>query len=203
MPKSGISTKENILNCAESLVLSYGFAGASIDRVIGKAGITKGTFFYHFKNKADLAKTLIHRFHKKDQKVFGELMARAERLSSEPLQQFQIFVGLMAEMFDQLTEPFPGCLFAAYVYQRQQFEDEVMCVCSNAMLDWRAMFGAKIRAILEKHEPRQPIDADSLADLFTSVLEGALLISKTMKDPKLVAPQLEHYRKYLTALFQD
>ena len=201
MPKSGVQTRENILDHAEALVLSYGFAGTSIDKVIAKAGITKGAFFYHFKNKTDLAKSLIERFHKKDMAVLRPFMFRAEKLSHDPLQQLLIFVGLLSEMFDQLTEPFPGCLHAAYVYQSRQFNEEIMCVCSNAMLDWRVLIGDKIRAILEKYPPRQPVDADSLADLLISILEGSVLLSKTLNDPKVVAPTLHHFRNYLTLLF--
>lgn len=201
MPKSGVQTRENILDHAESLVLGYGFAGASIDKVIEKAGITKGAFFYHFKNKNDLAKALIERFHKNDMAVLRPFMVRAERLSHDPLQQLLIFVGLLAERFDRLTEPFPGCLHAAYVYQSRQFSEEIMCVCSDAMLKWRAMFADKIRVILEKYQPRQSVDADSLADLLISILEGSILLSKALNDPKVVAPTFHHFRNYLTLLF--
>lgn len=202
MPKSGVETRESILNNAEALVLSHGFAGASIDKVIAKAGITKGTFFYHFKSKRELAKILIERFHSKDMDQFNRLMKRAETLSEDPLQQLIIFVGLLEDMLDQLNEPFPGCLFASYVYQSEQFDEEIMCVCSQAMVDWREMFAIKIRQAIEFHQPDQKVDADSVADLLTCIFEGALLISKTLKDPKLVAPQLAHYRKYLECLFK-
>ena len=202
MPKSGIETRESILNAAEALVLSHGFAGASIDKVIAGAGITKGTFFYHFKSKRELAKILIERFHSKDMDQFGRFMSRAEKINSDPLQQLFIFVGLLEDMLDQLNEPFPGCLFASYVYQSEQFDEEIMCVCSKAMVDWRTMFGIKIHKAIEFHQPVQKVDADSLADLLTCILEGAILISKTLNDPKLVAPQLAHYRKYLECLFK-
>ncbi|NIQ03604.1 MAG: TetR family transcriptional regulator [Nitrospinaceae bacterium] len=202
MPKSGVPTREKILDIAESLVLSHGFAGASIDKVIGKAGITKGTFFYHFKNKRELAKILIERFHDKDMDQFRRFMKRAETLSEDPLQQLIIFVGLLEDMLDSLEEPFPGCLFASYAYQSEQFDDEIMCVCSSAMVDWRTLFGDKIKKAIEIHQPGQEVDADSLADLLTCILEGALLISKTLDDVKIAAPQLAHYRKYLECLFK-
>ncbi|GJL78919.1 MAG: TetR family transcriptional regulator [Nitrospinaceae bacterium] len=201
MPKSGVQTRENILDQAEALILSHGFAGTSIDKVIEKAGITKGAFFYHFKNKTDLAKSLIERFHKKDMAVLRPFMFRAERLSHDPLQQLLIFVGLLSERFDRMTEPFPGCLHAAYVYQSQQFNEEIMGVCTNAMLVWRDLFGDKIRAILEKYQPSQPVDADTLADLLIAILEGSMLLSKTRNDPKVIAPAFNHFRNYLTLLF--
>lgn len=202
MPKSGVETREKILDIAESMVLSHGFAGTSIDKVIDQAGITKGAFFYHFKSKRELAKVLIERFHEKDLDQFSRFMRRAETLSEDPLQQLIIFVGLLEDMLDSLKEPFPGCLFASYAYQSEQFDDEIMCVCSDAMVDWRTMFGEKIKKSIEVHQPVQEIDADSLADLLTCILEGALLISKTLDNVKIAAPQLAHYRKYLECLFK-
>ena len=56
MPRSGEATRRNILDAAQGLILQHGFAGASIDRIIGDAEITKGAFFHHFPNKATLAK---------------------------------------------------------------------------------------------------------------------------------------------------
>jgi len=203
MPKSGAPTKEKILNTAESLVLDYGFAGTSVDKVIAKAGITKGTFFYHFKTKADLAKALIERFHKKEQATFDQFMNRAEKLSRDPLQQFLIFIGLFEELLDQMDEPYPGCLFASYLYQSQAFDEETICFCTDVMLGWRKFCGDKIRQIIETRQPRRPVTADSLADMFVCILEGTLLLSKALGDAKLAGPQLEHYRQYIELLFED
>ena len=112
-------------------------------------------------------------------------------------------MGLLGEMFDELAEPFPGCLFASYVYQSQQFDDEIMCFCSDAMKEWRALLSGKISQAVSRHSPGKDVDADALADLWTCIFEGALLLSKTMNDPKLVAPQFEHYRRHLQLLFAE
>ena len=203
MPKSGAVTREKILEVAESLVLSYGFAGASIDKVIEQAGITKGTFFYHFKNKQEMAKTLIERFHSKDMAMFTQFMTRAEKVTEDPLQQLLLLVSFLEEMLDELTEPYPGCLFASYVYQSQQFDEDTLAVCSRAMTDWREMYSEKLREAVKKYPPKVEINPDELADLLTTILEGAMLLSKTMGDAKLLAPQLAHYRNYLQLLFSN
>ena len=52
-------------------------------------------------------------------------LARARKLSDDPLQQFQIFIRLYEELFEDLSEPFAGCLMASYVYELQQFDDEL------------------------------------------------------------------------------
>ncbi len=62
MPKNGEATKTRILDAAEALIMGHGLAGTSIDMVLEKAGITKGAFFYHFKTKSDLARSLVQRY---------------------------------------------------------------------------------------------------------------------------------------------
>ena len=47
-----------------------------------------------------------------------------------------------------------------------------------------------------------PVDIDSLADMFTVILEGAFVTSKALKEPKLTANQLRHYKNYLMFLLQ-
>ncbi|MEL7372900.1 MAG: helix-turn-helix domain-containing protein, partial [Pseudomonadota bacterium] len=73
MPTKGERTRESILSTAESLILSNGYSGTSIDQIIGESGITKGGFFYHFDGKNDLAKHLVMRYLEQDEVFFNGL----------------------------------------------------------------------------------------------------------------------------------
>ena len=54
--RKGGDTKERLLEAAEAAVLEKGFAGTSIEELIAAVGITKNGFFYHFKDKNELAR---------------------------------------------------------------------------------------------------------------------------------------------------
>ena len=203
MPRDGSATREKILLAALDLVLLNGFAATSIDAVIEKTGLTKGAFFYHFKSKSDLAMALVRKFAEDDKKVLDDTRARADKLSRDPLQQILIFISLFVEMFEPLDEPYPGCLFASYCYESGLFDDEVKQVCANAILSWRDYLGGKIREIMQSQTPQFEVDADNLADMFTTVIEGAFVMSKTLNEPKIVAQHLQHFRNYLELLFSN
>jgi TetR/AcrR family transcriptional repressor of nem operon len=194
------NTRERILDAAQALILNHGFAGTSIDMVLEQTSLTKGAFFYYFKSKSDLAHALIERYAQNDHRVMTESIARAERLSRDPLQQVLILVGLFSEMFEGLAEPYM-CLFASYVYENELMTDDIRAITANSMLAWRQALSAKLREAAAKYRPRLDVDADSLADLFNSVLEGAFVMSKTLNDPGLIAQQIRHYRNYLELLF--
>ncbi|MCG8100497.1 MAG: TetR/AcrR family transcriptional regulator, partial [Candidatus Thiodiazotropha taylori] len=67
MPRDGTITRNKIMDVAQQMVLNVGLTGTSVDKVIDEAGVTKGTFFYHFKTKHDLAAALIERYADQDQ----------------------------------------------------------------------------------------------------------------------------------------
>lgn len=64
-----------------------------MDEIIASAGTTKGGFFHHFPTKQALARGLVERYVADDMELLEALMARAERLSDDPLQQLLLFVG--------------------------------------------------------------------------------------------------------------
>lgn len=201
MPRDGRDTPSVIMDAAESLILEQGFAGSSIEDIIARAGVTKGTFFYHFDTKADLAYALVKRFAALDRATLDGNMARAEGLSRDPLQQFLIFIGLMREMMEGLAEPYPGCLYAAYIYESELFDARTMKVVRNALQGWREVLAPKVRQIVKRYPPRRPVSPESLADMLTVTFEGAFIVSKVMDEPDLVAEQLDHFRDYVEFLF--
>ncbi|MBT5943436.1 MAG: TetR/AcrR family transcriptional regulator [Rhodospirillaceae bacterium] len=201
MPRDGTITRDKILDTAEALILDQGYSATSIDKLINAVGVTKGAFFYHFDNKAALAYTLVERFAKADLSLREEFRARAAKLSRDPLQQLLIFIGLYEELMEGFDEPYPGCLFASYLYEANLFDDRTMQVIDDTYRDWRVTLGGMIDTVAETHAPKLPVDTADLADMFTGTIEGAFIMSKTLKEPKLVAAQIGLYRDFIELLF--
>lgn len=203
MPRDGSITRNKIMDVAQQMVLDVGLSGTSIERVIEAADVTKGTFFYHFNTKHDLAAALIERYADADEHHFFDAMEKSEQLSRDPLQQLLIFVGLFIEMTEQLEEPFPGCLYASYCYQSGAISDDVMSQVKRMMHFWRERLVEKIKAVTVDHPPRIPIEHHQVADHLLTTFEGAFILSKVMKEPKLAAEQLVQCRNYLELLFRQ
>ena len=196
------NTRGKLLDAAEKLVNHQGFSATSIDQINAAVGVTKGTFFYHFKTKQDLARALIDRFAAADGELLRSNMERAEKLSEDPLQQVLIFTGLMlevAERLDSTTQP--GCLYATYCFESGLFSDETKAVTAGAILKWRSALSEKLRAIVKMHPPRKPVDIESLADMLTTLFEGAFVLARTLEEKSTFRDQVQHYRTYLKLLF--
>lgn len=203
MARDGTATRTALMDAAEKLILETGFQAASVDRIIEGAGVTKGTFFYHFDGKADLARALVDRFAEADLGHLEDAMARAEKLTRDPVQQLLVFVGLFQEQAETLTEPYPGCLFGSYCYEAGLFDEATHEIIRSTMRIWRDRLGARLRAAIAARPPRHDVDPDSLADMMTVVFEGAFILSKTLKQADVLAAQVGHYRNYLELLFEE
>jgi len=201
MAGKGDDTRKRILDAAQDMILARGYAGMSIDRLISSLGLTKGAFFHHFKNKQQLAQTLIRRYADEGMSLFMTSLERARRLSDDPLQQFLIIIGLYEELFDRLTEPYPGCLLASYVYELQQFNADMRDVINQEFLLSRTELGRLIGLIIARYPPRAEVDPVSLADGFMSVFEGAFILSKSLGEAQITVQQLRHYKTYIELLF--
>jgi TetR/AcrR family transcriptional repressor of nem operon len=189
------------MDVAQSMVLDVGLSGTSVEKVIVQAGVTKGAFFYHFKTKHDLAAALIERYADQDEHHFADAMSKAEQLARDPLQQLLIFLGLFIEMTEQLEEPFPGCLYASYCYQSGAISAKSMAQVERMMHFWREKLSAKIKAVAALHPPRIPVEHHQVADHVLTTFEGAFILSKLMKEPKLASEQLIQCRNYVELLF--
>lgn len=201
MPRDGSATRLKIMDTAQQMVLDVGLSGTSIEKVIDKAGVTKGTFFYHFKTKHDLAAALITRYAEDDRHHYNDFMEKAEQLARDPLQQLLIFVGLFIEMTEQLEEPFPGCLYASYCYQSGAISPDVMAQIEDMMRFWRERLGEKIEQASELHAPTIPVETHQVADHVLTTFEGAFILSKVLREPKLASEQLIQCRNYLELLY--
>ena len=195
-------TRERILDAAQALILDHGYGSTTVDAVVNRAGITKGAFFHHFGSKADLARALVERYALLDKQHLEQQMERAAKLASDPLQQVLILIALYEEEFESLAEPFPGCLFASYIYENKLFDEGTIAVLRESTLMWRAVAKQMLERVAAVHHPRVPVDMESLADLFYALTEGSFIMTKTLGDKTLLARHTRHLRTYLELVFE-
>nr|WP_170331351.1 TetR/AcrR family transcriptional regulator [Ruegeria arenilitoris] len=186
---------------AEAAILAKGFSATSIDELIAEVGISKSGFFYHFRDKTNLARALLERYIEQDGLVFDNVFAEADELSEDPLHSFLIALKLLAKVFSDLPNGHPGCIVASVCYHEQLFDQEVRNINAKAVLSWRARFRERIDKIAERYEPRINVDLDDLADMLSAVGDGGIILSRVMGDRTLLPKQLLLYRDFIRLVF--
>lgn len=197
----GAQTRERLLDIAEAAILEKGFSGTSIDELIAEAGLTKSGFFYHFSDKNDLARALMDRFIARDTAIFDEIFDRAAELQEDPLHAFLVAMKLTAEMMADLPGLHPGCLVATMTLHERQYDSEVRRKATQTYLGWRARFVGHLTAIAERYPPKVEIDLETLADMFTCVVDGGIIMSRGVNDPGVLTRQIMAYRTFVRAVF--
>ncbi|MCA8928383.1 MAG: TetR/AcrR family transcriptional regulator [Alphaproteobacteria bacterium] len=201
--RKGQATKNRVMDIAEAAILAKGYGATSIEEIIEEAGITKSGFFYHFPDKRALALALLDRYIDREDAFFDALFDRAEELHDDPLHAFLIALKLFSEMMADLPTGHPGCLIATYCYNERLFDRAFQRISQEAMLTWRARFRQMLDRIAETYEMADAVDLDHVADMVSSMVEGGIVASKTLHDPRILPQQILLLRSYIKLLFVD
>jgi AcrR family transcriptional regulator len=200
-PRDGGDTRERILDAAEAAVLEKGFAATSIDELIATVGITKSGFFYHFKDKGEMAKALLERYIERENAMFDDLFARADELNEDPLHGFLVGLKMLAELMSDLPGGHPGCLIASYCYQDRLFDKDVRDLNAAAVLAWRRRFKQRLELIATRYTPRVPVDLGDVADMLPVIADGGIILSRVVQDKAALPRQVMLYRDFVRTIF--
>jgi TetR/AcrR family transcriptional regulator, transcriptional repressor for nem operon len=199
--RKGARTRERILDLAYDAIIQKGFAATSIEELVEAAGITKGGFFYHFKDKNDLARQLLERYLIENEAILEQLEARARELSEDPLHAFLVFLKLYAEMVREVIARHPGCIVSTLTYQDRLFDETVVRLNREGMLAWRRRFLHWLEEIIAVHPPRIEVDLVDLADQMTVVADGSIIMQRALADPALFERQALLHRTMVRQIF--
>lgn len=199
--RKGEATRERILEIAQASVLAKGFGATSIDEIIAEAGLTKSGFFYHFRDKNELAREMLRRYVAENDRVFDDVFARGRQLADDPLQAFLIGLRLLGEVLRDLPNGHPGCLVASICYQERLFDREVRELNAQSVKSWNARFLKYLQEISATRPMQEPVDLSALANMLSCTIDGAIIMSKVLKDPGELERQVLAYRTFIKLVF--
>lgn len=194
-------TRTRILDYVETSVLQKGFEATSIDEIVATVGISKGGFFYHFKDKTALAQALLERYIAAEERLYDDLFGRARDLDEDPLHAMLIGLKLLAELLDDMPGGHPGCVIAATAYHDRLFDKGVRDLNRDAILGWRRRFRGMFQEIAAVYPPKVEVDLDALGDMVSGVVEGALILERALGETGTVSAQILQLRTYIALLF--
>ena len=200
-PRRVSDTRERILELAEASVLDKGFAATSIEELIAGAGITKSGFFYHFRDKRELARALMLRYIAHNDAVLDDIFLRADELNEDPLHGFLVALRLFAEMMADLPATHPGCLVASFCYQDRLFDREVHELTRTGVRSWRKLFLDRLEKIAGRYPPKLDLALEDLADMANTLVDGGIIMSRVLVDKTILPRQILLYREFIRAVF--
>jgi len=161
---SQLSTKEKLAVSAFELVASKGFQGVNLDKIAAKAGVTKGSLYFHYKSKKELLLEVCNYYYQN----WMNRMSVVNSIDTDPVNKLRRFLLLLTEqcLFDEKNRLFTSEIFI-YAYTDNDFRkswadfyEQVCLFCTELIEIAVAKNATKIES------PRQS------AELVLSTVEG-------------------------------
>lgn len=190
--------KDAILDSAQAVILEKGFTAATIDEICARAGVTKGSFFHYFKNKEHLGTEVLDRYA---QTTGQSLMAFVDRCGPDPRDRL---LGYIDAVIQACQDPnTQGCLVGTMTQELHATNPRITCCCGHKFNEMRQVLLRELEGAQAKYGSTEDEDVDlpGLADLFLATLQGGLILMKATGDRQAVPRVLQHYRRYVSELF--
>lgn len=194
---AGSETRERLVEVAVKLMLEKGYTATSVDEICETAKLTKGSFFHYFESKEDMGKAAVKFFYGRMQGMMAQCDFMKE---TDPLKRIYGYIDSMIGCFQDPDAP-KCCLIGNFTQELSATHPEILELCAECFEDGTGHLKEWLTEAKAKYAPRSNLDTGALADYFTSLAQGSILLYKATKDRKLFARNLGLYKQYLKTLF--
>lgn len=189
-------SKARLLDAALHVIRAKGYEATTVDDICAEAGLTKGSFFHHFKGKEELAVAAAAHFGAMADGVFGTAPYQSE---TDPLKRVLGYVEFRAGMMRGDIADFT-CLLGTMVQETYDTHPAIRTACDQHISAHARMVAGEIAKAKQKYAPDAAWSAESLAYFTQAVIQGAFILAKAKNKPKAAADAMGHLRRYLEAL---
>lgn len=191
-------SKEKILNAALRVIRAKGYGAARIEDICEAAGLTKGSFFHHFKGKEDLAIAAVDHWSATTGKLFE---SAPYHLHDDPLDRVLGYIDFRKTLLRGKVPEFT-CLVGTMVQEVYDTDPAIRAACDRSISGHAAKIEDDIADAMQRHGIQADWTAKSLALHTQAVLQGAFILAKARNGPSIAAESVEHLHRYIELLFR-
>ncbi|WP_420418955.1 TetR/AcrR family transcriptional regulator [Pacificispira sp.] len=195
------TSKEKLLDAALTVIRTKGYSATSVDELCSAAGVTKGAFFHHFKNKDELGVAAADYWSE----VTGALFVDAPYHDlDDPLDRILAYVDFRKELLQGRVPEFT-CLVGTMVQETYETAPSIREACQRSITSHAEKLEADIQAAIDQRGLTPDWSARSLALHTQAVLQGAFILAKAEGGAdsavEIAAESVDHLRRYIELVF--
>ncbi len=192
------ASKARLLEAAADLIQMKGYAATTVDDICHRAGVTKGSFFHHFKTKDQLAVAAAAHW---SAAIAAALAAAQHRRARDPLERLLGWVDFQLGLLS--AEP-PGyaCLLGMLSQETYATHPEIRAACDQEFTSQVAALMLDIDAAKQRYTPAASWSAESIGYFMQALLQGSFVFAKAKSSTEIARANLALLRDYLQALFR-
>ena len=190
-------SKTRLLDAALQVVRAKGYAATTVEDICVVAGVTKGSFFHHFKSKDELALAAVAYWNERT----GSFFAAADyRHGLDPLDRLFGYIAFREAIL--VGEPADyTCLLGTLVQEIYATHPTIRAACDEGMSAHIAELTRDLEAAKARYAPAATWTPESVGYFIQAVLQGAFIFAKAKHTADVVRGSLDHLRRYLEHLF--
>lgn len=189
------ATRLNILQKAFELVYKNGYRTTSVDEIIATTQVTKGAFFYHFKNKDEMGIAMINEVMYPG--LYNDMVIPLVN-SSEPITE--IYASMHALL---LENPFfivkYGCPAINLVEEMASYNDTFKAALGRLTSQWQEAIATALEKGKTAGKIRQDVDTAQVAQFILSGYGGIRNLGK-IYGKEIYTGHLNQLKNYLDNL---
>jgi len=191
--------RQKLLEAALSLVRTKGYAATTVDDICAAAGLTKGAFFHHFRNKEALGIAVADYWSE----MTGAFFAAAPyHKYQDPLDRVLGYIDFRKAILTGKVPEFT-CLVGTMVQEVYETCPAIRKACDASISGHAAKVEVDIAEAIRRHGIRAKWTAGSLALHTQAVLQGAFILAKAKGGAAVAGESTDHLRRYIELLFQS
>lgn len=194
--KKAEATRHSILQKAFELIYVNGYQTTSIDDIIATTKVTKGAFYYHFKNKDEMGLAIINEIMKPNlNKSFIEPLQQEK----DPLQAiYNVIYNLL--MKNDFLKVEHGCPAANFTLEMTPWNADFNKALDDLTQQWNRMMAAKIEQGKKEGIIRKDVNSRQVTAFIMSGYWGIRNFGKLKNSKSAYIPYLRELKKYLNSL---
>ncbi|UTW63590.1 TetR/AcrR family transcriptional regulator [bacterium SCSIO 12741] len=194
--KKAEATRKMILQKAFELIYAKGYQTTSIDDIIATTQVTKGAFYYHFKNKDAMGLAIIQEILKPALSgSFKQILDENEN----PMESiYQLMHMLLLE--NEFLKAEYGCPASNFTQEMSPWNNKFNTVLSQLNDQWNQSMVDAINRGKEKGFIRLDVNAAQVTRFVISGYWGIRIFGKLEDSKKAYSSYLEELKNYLQGL---
>jgi TetR/AcrR family transcriptional repressor of nem operon len=190
-------SKTRFLDAALHVIRARGYTATRIEDICEAAGLTKGSFFHHFKSKEELALAAAEYWGDTAAARFASAPYRA---LPDPVDRLLAYVDFRKALLQGDLPDFT-CLVGTMVQEVYDTHPDIREACNKSISDHAATLRPDIEEAMLQRGIQAGYTAESLALYTQAAIQGAFILAKAKHSPAIAAACIDHLRRYLELLF--
>jgi TetR/AcrR family transcriptional regulator, transcriptional repressor for nem operon len=190
-------SKTRLLDASLQVIRAKGYAATTVDDICHQAGVTKGSFFHHFKGKDELALTAVAHWNAMTKGLFA---AAPYHNAKDPLDRLLGYVDFREALLSGEVPEYT-CLLGTLVQETYATHPDIRKACDRGMSSHIAELTRDVEAAKKLYAPKAAWSPQSVGCFIQTVLQGAFILAKATQNSDTVRQSLSHLRRYLKTLF--